>query len=44
MSIRQREFLVEEFPHNAPRFGKLGDIEAPDCQAWQRIDEGQARC
>ena len=39
MSIRQCEFLVGEFPYDTARFGKLGNIEAPDCQAWQRIDE-----
>ena len=39
MGIRQREFLVREFPYDTARFGKLGDIEAPDCQAWQRINE-----
>ena len=39
MSIGQCEFLVGEFPYDTARFGKLGNIEAPDCQAWQRIDE-----
>src|ERR1700683_4120501 len=39
VSIRQREFLVREFPHDAARFGKLGNIESQDCQTYQRIDE-----
>ena len=38
-SLCQREFLVREIPYGTARFGKLGNIEAPDCQAWQRIDE-----
>ena len=41
MSIRQCEFLVGEFPYDTARFGKLGNIEAPDCQIWERINEGQ---
>ena len=41
MSIRQRQFPVLAFSYNTTRFPKLGNIEAPDCQIWERINEGQ---